>query len=137
MPCSERYAGGPTTTPRSAPPIGTASMSRRTCSASRMPASNLGLEFLKLLLSKVECFDPCRLLRHDVALDRLLTLVGAGWGVLLALEGATATVYSGVTFREIHDASDPTRLNVRAYRRQANCNPITPGWPKCSGDRHV
>jgi DNA-binding transcriptional LysR family regulator len=32
-------------------------------------------------------------------------------------------VYPGVTFREVHDASGPTRLNFRAYWRQANCNP--------------
>lgn len=32
-------------------------------------------------------------------------------------------VYPGVTFREVHDAEGPTRLNFRACWRQANCNP--------------
>lgn len=40
----------------------------------------------------------CRLLRHDVSLDRLLTLVGAGWGILLALEGATGVSHAGGVF---------------------------------------
>ncbi|HQS44913.1 MAG: LysR family transcriptional regulator [Rhizobiales bacterium 24-66-13] len=88
-----------------------------------LPERGPGPEFLKLLVSKVGCSNPCRLLRHDVALDRLLTLVGAGWGVLLALEGATGAIYSGVTFREVHDAEGPARLNFRAYWRQANYNP--------------
>lgn len=88
-----------------------------------LPQRGLGPEFLKLLVSKVGHSDPCRLLRHDVGLDRLLTLVGAGWGILLALEGATGAAYPGVTYREVHDTDGPTRLAFRAYWRQANCNP--------------
>ncbi|WP_258581313.1 LysR family transcriptional regulator [Mesorhizobium sp. AR02] len=82
-----------------------------------------GPELLKLLISKMGCSDPCQLLRHDVGLDRLLSLVGAGWGVLLVLESATGAAYPGVTFREVHDAEGPTRLSFRAYWREANCNP--------------
>ena len=55
--------------------------------------------------------------------DRLLTLVGAGWGALLALEGATGAAYPGVAFREMHDGEGPTRVNFRPYWRQANDNP--------------
>ncbi|WP_271611239.1 LysR family transcriptional regulator [Bradyrhizobium sp. CCBAU 21360] len=43
-----------------------------------------GPELVKLLISKVGYSDPCRLLHHEVALDRLLTSVGAGWAILLA-----------------------------------------------------
>jgi DNA-binding transcriptional LysR family regulator len=57
-----------------------------------LPQRGPGPEFLKLLIRKVGYPDPCRILRHDVGLDRLLTLVGAGWGILLALEGATGAV---------------------------------------------
>ncbi len=88
-----------------------------------LPQRGPGPEFLKLLVTKMGCSDPCRVLRHDAGLDRLLTLVGAGWGVLLALEGATGAAYPGVIFREVHDSEGPTRLNFRAYWRQANCNP--------------
>jgi DNA-binding transcriptional LysR family regulator len=82
-----------------------------------------GPEFLNLVVSRIGHCDPCRLLRHDVGLDRLLTLVGAGWGILLGLEGATGVAYPGVTYREVHDTDGPTRLAFRAYWRQANCNP--------------
>ncbi|MCP1845906.1 DNA-binding transcriptional LysR family regulator [Bradyrhizobium sp. USDA 4524] len=85
----------------------------------RGPAS----EFHELFISKMGGSDPCRLLRHDVALDRLLTLVGAGWGILLAFEGATGAAYPGVTFREVHDGDGPTRLSFRAYWQRTNCNP--------------
>ncbi len=88
-----------------------------------LPQRGPGPEFLKLLVSKLGCSDPWRLLRHDVALDRFLALVSAGWGVLLALEGATGATYPGVTFREVHDAEGPTRMNFGAYWRQANRNP--------------
>jgi DNA-binding transcriptional LysR family regulator len=91
-----------------------------------LPQRGPGPEFLKLLISKVGHPDPCRILRHNVGLDRLLTLVGAGWGILLALEGATGAVYPGVTYREVHDANGPARLAFRAYWRQTNCNPSLP-----------
>lgn len=47
------------------------------------------LELLKLFIAKMGGSDRCRLLHLDVALDRLLTLAGADWGVLFALKGAT------------------------------------------------
>ncbi|MET4072448.1 DNA-binding transcriptional LysR family regulator [Bradyrhizobium sp. S3.2.6] len=101
-----------------------------------------GPEFLKLLISKLGSSDPCLLLRHDVVLDRLLSLVGVGWGILLILESATGAVYPGVTFREVHDAEGPTRLSFRAYWRQANSNPslgpfldlLRERYPDLSGD---
>ncbi|MFQ3452401.1 LysR family transcriptional regulator [Bradyrhizobium sp. UFLA01-814] len=82
-----------------------------------------GPEFHKLLISKMGGSDPCPPLRHDVVLDRLLSLVGVSWGILLALESATGAAYPGVTFREVHDAEGPTRLSFRAYWREDNCNP--------------
>ncbi|WP_225145008.1 MULTISPECIES: LysR substrate-binding domain-containing protein [unclassified Bradyrhizobium] len=82
-----------------------------------------GPEFHKLLVSKMGGSDPCPVLRHDVALERLLTLVGAGWGVLLALEGATGAAYPGASFREVRDADGPTRMSFRAYWRHANSDP--------------
>lgn len=88
-----------------------------------LPQRGPGPEFLKLLISKMECCDLCQLRSHDISLDRFLTLVGAGWGILLALEGATGATYPGVRFREVCDTDGPTRLNFRACWRDANCNP--------------
>jgi DNA-binding transcriptional LysR family regulator len=87
-----------------------------------LPMRGPGPEFHKVLHSKFDC-SGCRLFRHDVSLDRLLTLVGAGWGILVALEGATGATYSGVSFRELHDADGAVRLNFSAYWRDANNNP--------------
>jgi hypothetical protein len=36
------------------------------------------LEFLQLLVGKIGWSDPGRVLRHDIVLDRLLTMAGAG-----------------------------------------------------------
>ncbi|WP_271565689.1 LysR family substrate-binding domain-containing protein [Bradyrhizobium sp. CCBAU 11386] len=83
-----------------------------------------GPELFKLLVSKLGSSDPCKLLRHDVGLDRLLSLVGVDRGILLALESATGAVYPGVTFREVHDAEGPTRLSFRVCWRQPNGNPL-------------
>ncbi|MCA1360984.1 hypothetical protein I6F14_09295 [Bradyrhizobium sp. IC3069] len=69
-----------------------------------LPRHGAGSEFYKLLISKLGSTDACLGLRDDVALDRLLTLVGAGWGALLALGGATAAAYPGVSFRQAHHA---------------------------------
>lgn len=88
-----------------------------------LPQHGPGPEFHNLLISKLGGLDPRRLLRHDASLDRFLSLVGAGWGILLALEGATGGTFPGVVFREVHDADGPTRLSFRAYWRQTNGNP--------------
>lgn len=87
-----------------------------------LPMQGPGPELYNMLTSKSICSNR-RLVRHDVSLDRLLTLVGAGWGILLALEGATGASYSGVTFRELHDARCAVRLTFSACWREANTNP--------------
>ena len=107
-----------------------------------LPQRGPGPEFLKLLMRKLASPDPCRLIRHDISLDRALTLVSAGWGILLALEGATGATYPGIIFREVHDADEPTRLNFRAYWRRKNSNPslraflamLRERYPDLSGD---
>lgn len=87
-----------------------------------LPRGGPGLEFFQLLVSELGCSNHPRLLHHDVSLDRLLSLVSAGWGPLLALEGATGVTYPGVTFREVRDNDGPARLRFRAYWRKTNPN---------------
>ena len=101
-----------------------------------LPQQGQRPEFFKLLIGKIGRSEPSRILRHDVALDRLLTLVGAGWGILVALEGATGVNCSGVTFREMHDSEGPTRLIFRAYWRQTNCNPSLRPFLDMLSDRY-
>lgn len=88
-----------------------------------VPQRGPGPEFLKLIISKTGCPDIGRIHRQDTSLDRLLTLVGSGCGVLLALEGATGAIYPCVTYREVHDRTGPTRLGFRVVWREENCNP--------------
>jgi hypothetical protein len=87
-----------------------------------LPQRGPGPEFLKLLISKFGCSNY-RLIHHDVALDRLLTLVGGCWGLLLALEGATGAVYPGVIFREVHGGDRATRPNFSAVCHSQLCSP--------------
>lgn len=82
-----------------------------------------GSEFHRLIVSRIGDDATERIQCHDTALDRLLTLVSAGYGVLLALDGATGVTYPGVIFREVHDPDGPVRLHFRACWRQANSNP--------------
>jgi DNA-binding transcriptional LysR family regulator len=87
-----------------------------------LPQRGPGPEFHKLLVERVGRPASCDLRRHDVSLDRLLTLVGCGHGVLLALEGATGASYPGVTFREIHDGGTAARVGFRAIWRENSRN---------------
>lgn len=88
-----------------------------------LPQRGPGVELAELLVAKLGFAERCNMARHDVALDRLLTLVGAGCGVLLALEGATGVNYPGVIFREIYDAGGPARVGFRAHWRKESGNP--------------
>jgi DNA-binding transcriptional LysR family regulator len=88
-----------------------------------LPLRGPGPELLKLLVNSMEGLGPKQLIRHDVSLDRLLSLVSVGWGALLALEGATGATYAGVTFRKVHENDGPARLDFGAYWRRTNCNP--------------
>lgn len=82
-----------------------------------------GIELERLFAAKLGNTAPQQWLRHDVGLDRLLSLVSAGYGGLLMLEGATGVRYNGVVYREVCDEEGPTRLNFSAYWRAANVNP--------------
>jgi DNA-binding transcriptional LysR family regulator len=88
-----------------------------------LPQRGLGLEVFKLLVDKLGCRDACRFHRHDTSLEHLLGLVGAGWGISVALEGATGVAYPGVAFREVLDNDGPARIGFRAIWRQTNANP--------------
>jgi DNA-binding transcriptional LysR family regulator len=88
-----------------------------------LPQRGPGSEILKLLADKIGCQSACRLVRHDVSLDRLLTLAGIGCGILLLLEGATGARYPGVVFREINEAEGPERMGLRACWKETNANP--------------
>ena len=88
-----------------------------------LPQRGPGPELERLLTTKLHYFGVQRILYQDVGLDRLLSLVGTGYGILLVLEGATGARYDNVVYREVHDDDGPTRLNFMAYWRRSNNNP--------------
>lgn len=88
-----------------------------------LPQNGPGQELERLLTAKLNSLGSQSILHQATGLDQLLSLVDAGYGVLLMLEGATGFRYEGVLYREVHDDDGPTRLNLAAYWRQANANP--------------
>ncbi|HVZ06629.1 LysR family transcriptional regulator [Rhodopila sp.] len=88
-----------------------------------VPQRGPGPEFMKLLALKIGNPQSYRVIRHDTGLDRLLTLVGVGWGLLLALEGATGATFPGVTFREVYDDDGPSRVGFCTCWKRSNDNP--------------
>ena len=91
-----------------------------------IPERGPGPELAALIGTKLRHLGPVRTINQDVSLDRLLSLVGAGYGLLTGLEGATGAHYDGVTYRELHDEEGPTRLGFMAYWREDNSNPTLP-----------
>lgn len=88
-----------------------------------LPVHGPGPELESLLASKLNGDRPRRVLHHDSGLDRLLSLVSTGYGVLLMFEGGAGLKHDGVVYREIQDGAEPTRVNFTAYWQQRNGNP--------------
>lgn len=79
-----------------------------------LPLHGPGPEFYNLLVRKINPLDVRRVMRHSAALDRILVLIGAGWGLGLMLEGATGLSYPGVVYRGIHNEQQPERIGFHA-----------------------
>jgi DNA-binding transcriptional LysR family regulator len=101
-----------------------------------LPLHGPGPELESLLAAKLNGDKPLRVLHQESGLDRLLSLVSAGYGVLLMLEGGTGLKHEGVVYREIQESTEPTRLGFMAYWRQSNCNPTLEPFPKLLRERY-
>jgi DNA-binding transcriptional LysR family regulator len=101
-----------------------------------LPLHGPGPELESLLAAKLNGDKPLRVLHQESGLDRLLSLVSAGYGVLLMLEGGTGLKHEGVVYREIQESTEPTRLGFMAYWRQSNCNPILEPFLKLLRERY-
>lgn len=82
-----------------------------------------GPEMQRLLEAKLGAFASQRFSRQDGGIDRLMGMVGAGFGLYLLFEGATGAHYDDVVYREVHDPEGPTRVNFAACWRGASRNP--------------
>lgn len=88
-----------------------------------LPSHGPGPELESLLASNLNGDRPRRVLHHESGLDRLLSLVSAGYGILLMFEGGTGLKHDRVVYREIQDGAEPTRVSFTAYWQQRNGNP--------------
>lgn len=88
-----------------------------------IPHNGPGPELERLLISRLRDFSAQHILRQEAGLDRLLSLVAAGYGALLMLEGGTGIRRENVTYREVHEEYGPSRIAFSAYWREANENP--------------
>lgn len=88
-----------------------------------LPLHGPGAELESLLKAKLHGDNPDRVLHQETGLDRLLSLVSAGYGALLMFEGGAGLRHEGVVYREIREDAEPTRLNFKAYWRHSNGNP--------------
>ena len=101
-----------------------------------LPLHGPGAELESLLAAKLNGEKPKRVLHQDTGLDRLLSLVGTGHGLLLMLEGGTGLKQDGVIFREVREGSEPTRLGFAAYWNDANENPTLGAFLNMLGERY-
>jgi DNA-binding transcriptional LysR family regulator len=86
--------------------------------------SGVDSELEQLLSAKAGGSGSLRISYQDVSLDRLLSLVGAGYGVAPLLEGAAGFGCPGVTHRELHDDCGQMRLQFAAYWKETNSSPM-------------
>jgi DNA-binding transcriptional LysR family regulator len=101
-----------------------------------LPLNGPGPELENLLAAKLGGDKPNRVLHQESGFDRLLSLVSAGYGILLMLEGGTGLKQDGVVYREIKEDGGATRLGFTAYWRQSNCNPTLEPFLKMLQERY-
>lgn len=88
---------------------------RQSTRSRRMHTTRTGARVGKMLAAKLNGDRPKRVLHQEARLDRLLSLVSTGYGVLLMLEGGAGLKQEGVVYREIREGTEPTRLSFMAY----------------------
>ncbi|MBU3889758.1 LysR family transcriptional regulator [Methylosinus sp. KRF6] len=86
--------------------------------------SGVDSELEQLLSVKAGGSGSLRISYQDVSLDRLLSLVGAGYGVAPLLEGAAGFGCPGVAHRELHGDCGQMRLQFAAYWKETNSSPM-------------
>ncbi|WP_336810166.1 LysR family transcriptional regulator [Bosea sp. MMO-172] len=85
-----------------------------------LPEEGPGPELHQRLCDRLSLYPLPSVIYHAAALDRILTLVRSGFGVLLMLEGATGVHCDGVVYREIRDDGRCERLDFFACWSPSN-----------------
>ena len=83
-----------------------------------------GRELEDLLISKlVAPEDRPKIERHDVSRGIIKSLVSMGMGLSLVMESDIVASFAGLVYRELKDATGPSRLDFYAHWRDDNENP--------------
>ena len=96
-----------------------------------------GPELEDLIVAKLASpVDRPRILRHDVSRGSLWNLVAAGFGITLLTEATVGTNFVGVVYKDIRDATEPTRIGYSAHWRADNDNPALASFLKILSERY-
>jgi DNA-binding transcriptional LysR family regulator len=96
-----------------------------------------GPELEDLIVGKLASpVDRPRILLHDVSRGSLWNLVGAGFGITLLTEATVGTNFVGVVYKDIRDATEPTRIGYSAHWRTDNENPALASFLKILSERY-
>lgn len=96
-----------------------------------------GPEIQDILIAKLASpGDLPDVVRHDVSLESIKGLVGAGRGVSLMCEACIGASYAGVVYREARDGTGSTRIGYCAYWRDGNENPALRNFIRLLEERY-
>jgi DNA-binding transcriptional LysR family regulator len=96
-----------------------------------------GPELENLIATKLaSSSDRPRIQFHDVSRGSLWNLVGAGFGITLLTEATVGTNFAGVVYRDVRDATEPTRIGYSAHWRADNENPALASFLKILSERY-
>lgn len=98
---------------------------------------DVGPETQDLLAAKLASpNDRPKIMSHDVSSESIKSLVGAGFGIGLAIESSLSANVAGLTYRELRDGNGPSRVDYSAHWREDNGNPALASFLKLLGERY-
>ncbi|SDD34941.1 DNA-binding transcriptional regulator, LysR family [Bradyrhizobium brasilense] len=93
-------------------------------------------ELEHLLISKLlSPEDRPKIERHDVSRDTIRRFISMNTGISLVLESDMGATFEGLTYRELSDATGPSRLDFSAHWRADNKNPALQEFLNSLSDR--
>jgi DNA-binding transcriptional LysR family regulator len=96
-----------------------------------------GPDFHDVLVAKLGApGDRPEVAEHDVSIEAIKSLVGAGFGVSLLCDACTGANYAGVVYREACDGNGPSRIGYTAHWSKDNANPALQSFLKLLRERY-
>ena len=96
-----------------------------------------GPDFHDILVAKLGApGDQPEVAEHDVSIEAIKSLVGAGFGVSLLCDASAGATYAGVIYREARDGNGPSRIGYTAHWATDNTNPALESFLKLLRERY-